>query len=169
MAAQMRAVVVDAPGGPEVLRLTRLPRPSARPGWVVVEVGGFGVNRSEMFTRQGHSPSVKFPRVLGIECVGTVVESAEPHLPVGTVVAACMGEMGRAYDGSYAEYVALPAGQVMPVRTGLDWATLAAVPETFLTAHGSLRALGLPPGARLVSRSRPFRRGRGSLPTAVRR
>lgn len=148
----MRAVVVDAPGGPGVLRLTRVPRPSARPGWVVVEVGGFGLNRSEMFTRQGHSPSVRFPRVLGIECVGTVVESAEPHLPAGTVVAACTDEMGRAYDGSYAEYVALPAPQVMPVRTGLDRATFAAVPETFLTAHGSLRALGLAPGARLVVR-----------------
>ena len=71
----MRAAVLHAPGGPEVLKLEERPRPTPRPGWILIDVKAFGLNRSEMFTRQGHSPNVKLPRVLGIEAVG-VVEAA---------------------------------------------------------------------------------------------
>ena len=71
----MKAVVIHEPGGPEVLKLESLPIPTPQPGQVLIRVKAFGLNRSELFTRQGHSPEVKFPRVLGIEAVGTV-ESA---------------------------------------------------------------------------------------------
>lgn len=121
-----------------MLRITERPIPEPREGWVLIKVMAFGLNRSELFTRQGHSPSVKFPRVLGIECVG-VVEAAPgtPFVP-GQTVAAMMGGMGREYDGGYAEYARVPAEHVFALETGLDWATLGALPEMFQTVNGSL-------------------------------
>ena len=107
---------------------------------------GAGLNRSELRTRQGHSPTVTFPRVLGIECVGIVTVSTDPRLPDGTSVAAVMGEMGREFDGGYAEYALLPNSLLMPVTTTLPWDVLAALPETYLTAQGSLDALGIVAG-----------------------
>jgi len=91
-----------------------------------------------MFTRQGHSPSVVFPRVLGIECVGIVEAAPDTNLHAGQTVAAVMGEMGRAYDGGYAEYTLVPASHIIPLQTTLPWELLAAIPETYLTAWGSL-------------------------------
>lgn len=91
-----------------------------------------------VFTRQGHSPSVTFPRVLGVECVGEVDDAGGTDLVVGQRVAALMGEMGRAYDGGYAEYTLVPRERVLTIRTSLPWDALAALPETWLTAWGSL-------------------------------
>ena len=122
----MKAVVAGQPGGPEVLQIGERSVPGPRPGWVLIKVKAFGLNRSEMYTRQGHSPSVRFPRVLGIECVGVVEDGGGTDLAPGQKVAAVMGEMGRAYDGGYAEYTLVPASQVMPLTTDLPWATLAA-------------------------------------------
>jgi NADPH:quinone reductase-like Zn-dependent oxidoreductase len=90
--------------------------------------------------------------VLGIECVGVVAASTDPALPEGATVAAVMGEMGRAFDGGYAEYVLLPNALLMPVTTTLPWEVLAALPETYLTARGALDALGIRPGDRLLIR-----------------
>jgi len=59
----MHAVVVKRPGGPEVLEYTEVPTPAVRPGWTRVKVRGFGINHSEIFTREGKSPSVQFPRI----------------------------------------------------------------------------------------------------------
>jgi NADPH:quinone reductase-like Zn-dependent oxidoreductase len=150
----VRAAVVDVPGPPEVLRVRDLPKPEARPGWTLVRVRAFGLNRSEIFTRQGHSgDAVRFPRVLGIECVGEVEETIDEGAPPpGTTVAAVMGAMGRAYDGGYAEYALLPTERLMPLETHLDWPTLGALPETFLTARGSLDAMELAPGQTLLVR-----------------
>jgi len=146
--ATMRAAVCVRPGGPETLEIRELPVPAVRDGWSLVRVRAAGLNRSELRTRQGHSPSVAFPRVLGIECVGTVAASTDSRLPEGTTVAAVMGEMGRAFDGGYAEYALLPNTLLMPVTTTLPWQLLAALPETYLTAWGALGALGVGPGAR---------------------
>jgi NADPH:quinone reductase-like Zn-dependent oxidoreductase len=148
MSTTMRAAVCVRAGGPEVLEIRELPVPAVRQGWSLVRVKGAGLNRSELRTRQGHSPSVTFPRVLGIECVGIVAASTDPRLPDGTTVAAVMGEMGREFDGGYAEYALLPNSLLMPVATTLPWDVLAALPETYLTAQGSLDALGLVPGGR---------------------
>jgi len=144
----MRAAVCVGAGGPETLEIRELPVPAVRDGWSLVQVQGAGLNRSELRTRQGHSPSVTFPRVLGIECVGIVAASTDPLLPEGTAVAAVMGEMGRAFDGGYAEYAVLPNALLIPVTTTLPWDVLAALPETYLTARGALDALGVGPGVR---------------------
>jgi NADPH:quinone reductase-like Zn-dependent oxidoreductase len=141
----MRAAVCVRPGGPEALEIRELPVPAVREGWSLVQVKGAGLNRSELRTRQGHSPNVAFPRVLGIECVGIVAASTDPTVPDGTTVAAVMGEMGREFDGGYAEYALLPNSLLMPVNTTLPWDVLAALPETYLTAQGSLGALGVGP------------------------
>lgn len=148
----MRAAVCTRAGGPEVLEVRERPVPAVREGWSLVRVEGAGLNRSELRTRQGHSPNVTFPRVLGIECVGTVAASTDPGLPEGTTVAAVMGEMGREFDGGYAEYALLPNPLLMPVSTTLPWDVLAALPETYLTAQGALDALGVVPGGRLLIR-----------------
>src|SRR5499427_4295715 len=146
MTTTMRAAVCARAGGPEVLEIRELQIPAVREGWSLVQVKGAGLNRSELRTRQGHSPNVTFPRVLGIECVGVVAASTDPRLPDGTIVAAVMGEMGREFDGGYAEYALLPNSLLMPVTTSLPWDVLAALPESYLTAQGSLNALVVVPG-----------------------
>lgn len=134
----MKAIVVSQPGGPEVLQYMDVPTPTVKPGWSLIKVKGFGINHSEIFTRQGLSPSVHFPRILGIECVGVIEQTTDSkRLPVGQKVISIMGEMGRAFDGSYAQYTLLPNQQIYPVTTKLDWATLATLPETYYTAFGS--------------------------------
>jgi NADPH:quinone reductase-like Zn-dependent oxidoreductase len=134
----LKAIVVEQAGPPDVLTVRDWPKPEPKPGWVLIRVQAFGLNRSEMFTRQGHSPSVKFPRVLGIECVGIVEAAPGGEVKPGQKVAAVMGGMGREFDGGYAEYALVPASQALPVSTELDWATLGALPETYLTAARSL-------------------------------
>ena len=149
----MKAVVIYEPGGPEKLIYTDWPTPEVLHGWSLVQVKGFGVNHSEVFTRQGLSPSVTFPRVLGIECVGVIAETTDPErLPVGRKVISIMGEMGRAFDGGYAEYALLPNAQIYPVDTDLDWTTLAALPETWYTAYGSLLNLRIEERDRILVR-----------------
>ena len=92
----MRALQISAPGGPEALKLVELPDPKAREGWVKIQVHAFGLNRSEMYTRQGHSGSdAPFPRVLGIECVGEVLDGGGTDLLSGQKVCAVMGGLGR--------------------------------------------------------------------------
>ncbi|MFI8192209.1 zinc-binding dehydrogenase [Streptomyces sp. NPDC085946] len=160
-------MVVEHPGGPDVLQPRELPRPEPRDGWTLVRVMAFGLNRSELFTRRGLSPTVRFPRVLGIECVGIVESSSDPGLPAGTTVAAAMGGMGRQFDGSYAQYTLLPTAQLMPVTSRLPWQVLAAVPESFLTAYGSLEALELRQGHRLLIRAATSSVGTAALALAA--
>jgi NADPH2:quinone reductase len=134
----MRAYVITESGGPEKLELKEVETPSPRRDWVLIKNRAFGLNRSEWFTRRGDSPSVSFPRVLGIECVGEVVEAPGGNLQPGQTVAAMMGGMGRQFDGSYAEYVLVPRANVFPLQTTLEWGVLGALPEMLQTVHGSL-------------------------------
>src|SRR5438270_4849291 len=113
----MKAIVVERAGAPGVLQIRTLPRPQPRPGWVLIRVKAFGLNRSEMFTRQGHSPNVKFPRVLGIEAVGLVEAAPGGEFRKGDVVATAMGGLGRDFDGGYAEYTSVPTKQVQVIKT----------------------------------------------------
>jgi NADPH:quinone reductase-like Zn-dependent oxidoreductase len=138
MTATMRAVVLDAPGPPEALRVRELAVPEPRPGWVLIRVKAFGINRSELHTRLGLAQGVTFPRVLGIEATGVVDAAPGGEFEEGQQVAAMMGGMGRTFDGGYAEFTCVPATQVIAYRSGLDWATLGAIPEMVQTAHGSL-------------------------------
>lgn len=149
----MKAVVIHEAGGPEVLRIETLPVPVPKPGWVLIRVRAFGLNRSELFTRQGHSPNVPFPRVLGIEAVGEVVSAPKGEFAAGDRVATAMGGMGRQFDGGYAEFTLVPSSQVQKITTDLDWATLGALPEMVQTAWGSLHtALGAAGGEVLLIR-----------------
>lgn len=149
----MKAIVISEAGGPEKLQYTDVPTPQVKPGWSLVQVKGFGINHSEIFTRKGLSPDVQFPRILGIECVGIITQTTDDtRLPVGQKVISIMGEMGRQFDGSYAEYVLLPNEQIYPVTTNLDWATLATLPETYYTAYGSLLNLRVQSGNKVLVR-----------------
>ena len=135
----MLAYVMSHPGGPEVLELKETPDPQPKKNWVLIRVKGFGLNRSELYTRQGHSgDAVTLPRILGIECVGEVIDEGGTDLIPGQRVAAAMGFMGRKHDGGYAEMAVLPRSHVYPVNTSLSWEELAALPETYLTAWGVL-------------------------------
>src|SRR6266853_3453632 len=109
----MKAAVIYEAGGPEVLKLETRPIPTPRNGEVLIRVKAFGLNRSELFTRQSHSPNVKFPRVLGIEAVGVVESAPGTEFAKGEIVATAMGGMGRQFDGGYAEFTCVPAKQQM--------------------------------------------------------
>jgi NADPH:quinone reductase len=153
--ATMRAVVVTEPGGPDALQVTTVPMPEPQPGWVRIKVKAFGVNESEVTTRKGESdPEVTYPRIPGIEGVGVVDQADEDSgLRPGQQVATMMGGMGRSFDGSYAQYVTVPASQVIPFETGLPWEVAGALPEMFQTAYGSLATgLGLQAGQTLLIR-----------------
>src|SRR5215470_19110330 len=115
--ATMKAAVIREAGGPEVLKIESLPIPAPRRSEVLIRVKAFGLNRSELFTRQGHSPSVKFPRVLGIEAVGVVEAAPGGDFRKGDIVATAMGGLGRQFDGGYAEYTCVPAKQVQVIKT----------------------------------------------------
>jgi len=149
----MKAAVIYEPGGPEVLKIESRPVPVPQPREVLIRVKAFGLNRSELFTRQGLSPGVIFPRILGIEAVGLVEEAPGAEFSKGDIVATAMGGMGRDLDGGYAEYTCVPARQVQVVKTGLPWETLGAIPEMLQTAWGSLfKSLRLGNGERLLIR-----------------
>jgi NADPH:quinone reductase-like Zn-dependent oxidoreductase len=149
----MKAVVIHEAGGPEVLKIESRPIPTPKPGEVLIQVKAFGLNRSELFTRQGHSPNVKFPRILGIEAVGLVEHAPGNEFRKGDIVATAMGGMGRQFDGSYAEYTCVPATQVHTVKTSLSWDVFGAIPEMLQTAWGSLfKSLRLDKGERLLIR-----------------
>lgn len=107
-----------------------------------------------MFTRQGHSgDAVQFPRILGIEAVGTVVKCPSGELKSGDIVFTAMGGLGRSINGSYAEYTCVPVSQVKVVRSQLPWQVLGALPEMLQTAYGSLfKALRLTAGESLLVR-----------------
>lgn len=135
----MRAWQINGFGGIEVFELKDIPNPQPEIGKVLISIKAFGINRSELYTRQGHSgDAVTLPRVLGIECVGEVIDGGGTELEPGQKVAAAMGDMGRLYDGGYAEMTLIPRSNVFPIDTNLDWDVLGALPETYLTAWGAI-------------------------------
>lgn len=155
MPETMRAILLTGPVDPDQLTTTEVPVPEVRPGWVRIRVKAFGVNESEVTSRKGGSgPDFTYPRVLGIEGVGTLDAVPEgSDLRPGQKVATMMGGMGRAWDGSYAEYTLAPEDQVIPFDTDLPWDTVGALPEMFQTAYGSLTTgCGLRPGHTLLIR-----------------
>ncbi|KAL6713175.1 hypothetical protein ACLMJK_009296 [Lecanora helva] len=150
----MKAAVIHHPGDPSVLRLETLPIPVPTPGYVLIRIRATGLNRSELFTRRGDSgPSVPFPRILGIECCGTVASCPDHTFQRDDIVATAMGGLGRTMDGGYAEYTCVPVRNCVKVETRLEWAVMGAVPEMLQTAWGSLfSALKVKGGERLLVR-----------------
>lgn len=155
MTGTMRAVVIDDVTPADRVAISEVPVPEAGPGQVLVRVRAFGMNHSESLLRleeirEGH---IQRPVIPGIECVGEVADPSDSGLSPGQRVVALMGGMGRSFDGGYAEYAALPAHHVFPVDTVLPWDELAAIPETYYTAWGSLfEGLRIRPGDDLLIR-----------------
>lgn len=166
----MKAVVLDAPGPPEALQIRDVPVPTPRQGQVLIKVAAFGLNRSELHTRLGLAEGVTFPRILGIEATGTVAACPGGEFSVGQQVATMMGGMGRTFDGGYAEYTCVPADQVVPFSSNLDWATLGATPEMLQTAYGSLTiGLDAQPGQSILIRGGTSSVGMATAALAKRR
>lgn len=144
----MRAVLADGAGGPDVLRLAEAPDPVPGPGEVVLAVAATAVNRADLMQREGrYPPPPGASEILGLEASGTVAALGEgvDGWSVGDRAMALLS------GGGYAERVAVPAGQLMPVPGGMDLETAAAVPEVFLTAWLSLgRLTGLAAGETML-------------------
>lgn len=137
---KMKAVLIDKPTKGEDVLLSEIDIPSVKPGWVLVKVKAFGMNHSEQILREFeiNSSYIKKPIIPGIECVGEIEDPSDSKLIKGQKVVALMGGMGRSFNGSYAEYALLPIHHVFPVVSNLEWDEMAAVPETYFTAWGSL-------------------------------
>lgn len=136
----MKAVLLTEPTPAENVVLSEVRVPQVRPGWVLVKVKAFGLNHSEQILRLSEIKAdyINKPIIPGIECVGEIADPSDSHFQKGEKIAALMGGMGRSFNGSYAEYVLLPTSHVFSVQTNLSWTQMAAVPETWFTAWGSL-------------------------------
>ncbi|WP_125712960.1 zinc-binding dehydrogenase [Companilactobacillus kedongensis] len=149
----MRAVVIDKPGDSSVMNIVERPIPKADANHSVMRIHAFGAHRYEVLTRGGGSPSVKFPRVIGVEAVGEISQASDnSKLKVGQKVITMMGGFGREVDGSYQEYALVSDDNLYPVDYKGDWITLAQYPENFYTAFGSLKSLSLKSGQTLLVR-----------------
>src|SRR4051794_7232630 len=144
----MRAIVVDVPGGPEALVEADVPDPVAGPGEVVLEVVAAGVNRADLLQRQGHyPPPAGAPEWPGLECSGRVIAVGEGVTDWSVGDEACALLSG----GGYAELVAVPAGQLLPVPHGVTLVEAAALPEVACTVWSNVFLLaGLRPGETLL-------------------
>jgi len=144
----MRAVVVTESGGPEVLEVQDVPDPEAKPGEVIVRVAATAVNRADLLQRQGNYPPPHGAApYLGLECSGTIAALGESVAGwnVGDEVCALLA------GGGYAELVAVPVGQLMPVPHGTSLVDAAALPETSCTVWSMVFGAGhLQPGERLL-------------------
>lgn len=136
----MKAVLLSGVTPAEQVTLSEIEIPEVRPGWVLVKVRSFGMNHSEQILRlhEIENEYIQKPIIPGIECVGEIVHPSDSHFEKGQSVVALMGGMGREFNGSYAEYALLPVHHVFKADTSLSWKGLAAVPETYFTAWGSL-------------------------------
>ena len=136
----MKAVILTEPTSAENVVLSEVRVPQVRPGWVLVKIKAFGLNHSEQILRLNEIKADYINKrvIPGIECVGEIVDPSDSHFQKGKKIAALMGGMGRSFNGSYAEYVLLPISHVFSVQTDLSWTQMAAVPETWVTAWGSL-------------------------------
>jgi len=131
----VRAITITEPGGPEVLELTEQPDPRPGPGEVLLDVTATAVNRADLLQRQGHYPPPPGTSgIPGLECSGTVSELGEgvEELRAGDPVCALLA------GGGYAERVVVPAGQVMPLPSGVDLVTAGGLPEVACTVWSNV-------------------------------
>lgn len=140
----MKAVLLTETCEASQLHVSDVAKPEVKNGWVLVEVLGFGINRSELILREYEADEnyINLPVIPGIECYGVVVDKSDCCLDVGDHVVALMGGMGRSFDGSYAEYALLPESNVFKIDEKLaekySVEEISALPETFFTAYCSL-------------------------------
>jgi putative PIG3 family NAD(P)H quinone oxidoreductase len=135
----MRAIVFDQPGDPEVLHIAEVPDPVPAPGEVLLRVRATALNRADLLQRRGlYPPPPGASTILGMEAAGEIesvtdgVQQWSPGVRASALLA----------GGGYAEKVAVPAVQLMPVPDNIDIITAAAIPEVFLTAHDNLLTHG---------------------------
>ena len=131
----MHAIVATSAGGPEVLAWQQVPDPVAGPGEVLVQVAAAAVNRADILQRQGfYPPPPGAPEWLGLECSGRVTALGEgvTSLSIGDEVCCLLS------GGGYAEQVAVPVGQAMPIPAGVDLITAAGLPEVACTVWSNL-------------------------------
>ncbi|MFD3417083.1 NAD(P)H-quinone oxidoreductase [Streptomyces decoyicus] len=144
----MRAITIPEPGGPEALVWADVPDPKPAEGEVLIEVAASAVNRADLLQRQGfYDPPPGSSLYPGLECSGRIVELG-PGVhgwAVGDEVCALLS------GGGYAEKVAVPAGQLLPVPDGLDLVSAAALPEVTCTVWSNVFMIAhLRPGETLL-------------------
>jgi NADPH:quinone reductase len=135
----MRAIEIERPGGPEVLRMIEMPRPARQAGEVVIRVIAAGVNRPDIQQRRGlYPPPPDASPLPGLDVAGIVEEAGEGvgGLKAGDPVCALVN------GGGYAEFCSVPAVQCMPIPRGLSFAEAASLPEVFFTAWNNIIWLG---------------------------
>ena len=131
----MNHIAFDGFGGPEVMKMTRSPRPEPGPGEVLIRVAYAGVNRPDIVQRCGaYPPPPGVTGIPGLEVSGEVVGAGQGATAFRTGDQVCALVAG----GGYAEYVAVPEVQVLRVPRGLPLPSAAALPETFFTVHTNL-------------------------------
>jgi putative PIG3 family NAD(P)H quinone oxidoreductase len=144
----MKAVVITEFGGPDVLQLQDVPDPVVGPGEVVIDIAATAVNRADLLQRAGHYPVPPgAPPWPGLECSGTIsaIGAGVLHWNLGDPVCALLS------GGGYAERVAVPTGQLLPLPVGLDLVDAAALPEVACTVWSNVfMAAGLRPGEVLL-------------------
>jgi putative PIG3 family NAD(P)H quinone oxidoreductase len=144
----MKAAVITEFGGPEVLQLQEVPDPVVGAGEVVIDIAATAVNRADLLQRAGHYPPPPgAPEWPGLECSGVIsaVGAGVLHWNVGDQVCALLS------GGGYAERVAVPTGQLLPVPAGVDLVDAAALPEVTCTVWSNVfMAAGLRPGEVLL-------------------
>ena len=147
----MKAIIIESPGGPEKLKIKAVTKPQPGKGQALIKVKAFGINRAELYMREGKWPEIA--EIIGIECVGLIEYDPSGTFKTGQKVAAIMGGMGRSINGSYAEFTCAPLTNLIAIDTGLEWNMFAAIPESFASAWGALNmALQIEKGQTLLIR-----------------
>jgi len=145
----MKAIIITQPGGPEVLQIAERPVPEYSGNNVLVKVMAAGVNRPDVYQRKGNYPPPAWASqdIPGLEIAGIIeaTGSEGSRWKVGDKVCALLS------GGGYAEYVAVPDGQCLPIPGNLNFAEAASLPETFFTVWSNVFDRGqLQPGESLL-------------------
>ena len=139
----MKAIVVPEPGPPEMLEIHEVETPSPGPNDVLIKVAAAGVNRADLLQRQGHYPVPPgVSDIPGLEVSGTIAEVGEEVFN-WEVDDPCVALLA---GGGYAEYVAAPAGQVVPPPLGVELVAAAGVIEVAATVYSNIELIGLADG-----------------------
>jgi NADPH2:quinone reductase len=131
----MQAIAITKPGGPEVLQPVSWPMPECGPGDILIRVAAAGVNGPDLAQRRGqYDPPPGASPLPGLEVAGEIAAMGD------AVERWCVGDkvMALVNGGGYADFVAVPAGQVLPVPEGWTLIEAAALPETWFTVTQTL-------------------------------
>ncbi|ANE05220.1 NAD(P)H-quinone oxidoreductase [Corynebacterium crudilactis] len=132
----MKAIVQTEEKVTASLQLQEVPTPTLKPGEVLVQVKAAGINRADLLQTQGNYPvPAGASEILGLECAGVIVEAGDTENEVGQEVACLLT------GGGYAEYVAVPQGQLMPIPQGYSFVEAASIVEVACTVWSNIGML----------------------------